>query len=154
MSDALTIRRLPTVGVPLRAPLGEQGGRIMSDAGEIAQIMSGATMQYLAYLELAGDPPQPRGNHYHAHKDERIYILTGRVVLVWQQVQGGTAHGSHRLAAGDLVTIPPYWAHAVQPLGYAQALEFAPTPFDATDRYAYDLTAALKAAIYANHPNT
>ncbi len=149
MSDALTVRRLPTVGVPLRVPLGEAGGRIMTDAGEIAQIMSGATMRYLAYLELAGDPPLPRGNHYHTRKCESLYIVAGRVVLVWQQVQGGTAHGSRLLAAGDLVTIPPYWAHAVQPLGYAQALEFAPTVFDATDRYTYDLTAALKAASHA-----
>ena len=60
-------------------PLGPQGGRILTPAGEIAQIVSGPAFKYLAYLEFKADPTVPRGHHYHGVKEEFLYISSRAV---------------------------------------------------------------------------
>lgn len=138
MLDKLTIRKLDIYTLPLERPPGEKGGRIQTRAGEIAQVVSGPAFRFLAYLEFQCPPSVARGNHYHTHKDERIYIVTGRLRATCKDIDSGETT-SIMVESGDLLHIRPRCAHVFVPLEYSQALEFAPDPFDPTDTYSYML---------------
>lgn len=133
----VSIRRLGIYTLPLSAPL-TQGGRIMTAAGELAQLVNGEAFRHLAYLEFADKPAIARGNHYHRSKDEYLYVLRGRLQATLQDI---TTHerATVIVETGDLVRIQPGCAHVYRPLSYTQALEFAPTPFDPGDTYSYVL---------------
>lgn len=140
--NAVIVRRLDIFELPLAAPLDAAGGRIQSAAGELTQIVSGPAFRHLAYLEFRVEPPKARGNHYHRQKVEYLYLIGGRLRLTYKQMETG-AGDTLIIETGDLVTLPPYWAHAMVPLVYSQALEFASVPFDPSDTYRYILEAML-----------
>jgi quercetin dioxygenase-like cupin family protein len=135
--EKVALRRLAIHTLPLAAPLDE-GGRILMPAGEVAQLVSGPTMRYLAYLEFLHQPHVVRGNHYHQHKVESLYVLRGHLHARYQDI-ATQEQAELTLEAGDLVLTHPGCAHAYRPLAYSQALEFAPTPFDPSDTYRYML---------------
>ncbi len=129
--------------LPLLHPL-VQGGRIATAAGEIAQLVSGESFRYLAYIEFAHPPGALRGNHYHLIKQESLYILRGRLQARYQDMETGQT-AELLLETGDLVQTQPGCAHAYRSLEYTQALEFAPTPFDPADSYRHVLSADIEA---------
>jgi mannose-6-phosphate isomerase-like protein (cupin superfamily) len=132
----VAIRRLATHHLPLAAPLGPEGGRLFSAAGEMAQLVSGTSFRYLAYLEFVHQPHVMRGNHYHHIKHEHLYVLAGRLRCICKDLDTGE-QAVYELAAGDLMQIQPGCAHVFVPLEYVQALEFAPQPYDPADAYPY-----------------
>jgi mannose-6-phosphate isomerase-like protein (cupin superfamily) len=134
----VALRRLATHRLPLAAPLGPEGGRIFSAAGEMAQLVSGESFRYLAYVEFVHQPHVVRGNHYHRVKDEHLYVLVGRLRCVCKDLESDE-RAVYEVAAGDLMRIQPGCAHALVPLEYTQALEFAPQPYDPADAYPYPL---------------
>jgi mannose-6-phosphate isomerase-like protein (cupin superfamily) len=136
----VAIRQLVTHHPPLAAPLGPEGGRIFSAAGELAQLVSGASFRYLAYIEFRDQPHVVRGNHYHRVKHEYVYVLVGRLRCTCADLESGE-RAAYEVAAGDIVEIAPGCAHAFVPLAYSQALEFAPQPYDPADAYHYLLEA-------------
>jgi dTDP-4-dehydrorhamnose 3,5-epimerase-like enzyme len=108
----------------------------MQPNGELAQIVSGEAFRHLAYLEFAENATIPRGNHYHNIKEEHLYVVKGTLRASFKNIDSGESLESI-LEEGSLVTVPPRWAHAYQPLMYSQAIEFANQPFDPADTHKY-----------------
>ena len=64
-----------------------------------------------------------RGGHVHQAKVEHFYILSGKGVLKWVEVESG-GKGSTILAEGDKVTILPGLAHQFEALQYLVVVEY------------------------------
>jgi dTDP-4-dehydrorhamnose 3,5-epimerase-like enzyme len=103
--------------------------------------VSGEAFRYLAYLEFLPAAGVARGNHYHLRKHEYLYVLHGHLRAYYHDIDSGQA-AEVDIATGDLIQTQPRTAHAYLPLVYSQAVEFAATPFDASDSYGYMLYAA------------
>lgn len=111
--------------------------RLLLSQGELAQFYDGEEgMRYLAFVELV--PKGVRGNHFHHHKEEWIYVISGSLSLVLEHVKS-KERGSLELRAGDLVFIPTGIAHALRTIQPGQAIEFSPSRFDPGDIHAYPL---------------
>jgi dTDP-4-dehydrorhamnose 3,5-epimerase-like enzyme len=134
MTDRFEVRRLPIVEAPI--PAG--GGRIVSTNGELAQILNGGEFRFLAFLEFFPDSPRLRGNHYHNRRTETLYVLTGRLMSRFRNLDTGETR-DYDLSRGDLVRVPPRWAHVYRPLENSSAVEMSPTVFDPDDITPYDL---------------
>ncbi len=124
----VTIRSLPLTRPPIQAG----GGRILSAAGELAQIVNGEQFCFLAYIEFRNDPPVVRGNHYHKRRTEILYVISGKLQAVYRDLDTGESM-EVILRPGDLVTIYPECAHVYYPLEYSQAIEMAATTYDPLD---------------------
>jgi dTDP-4-dehydrorhamnose 3,5-epimerase-like enzyme len=128
--------------LPVGGP-DEAERRIYSDKGEMAQIVNrtDASFRQIVYWDI--DSPRTgvdRGHHYHRQKADRMYVISGEVALLLEDLQTGEKATAH-LQAGDRVFIAPGVAHAVRSLTRAQVLEYAPDPYDPADTYPYKLTA-------------
>src|SRR5436305_10949814 len=88
---------------PPTAPNSPVLKRLKLPQGELAQFYDGDPgIRYIAYLELL--PGNPRGNHYHTHKPEWIYLLTGELSLFVEDL--GTKKGEKlTMVAGEIVRI-------------------------------------------------
>lgn len=121
------------------APPAEATGpkRLALAQGELANFHDGPDgVCYLAYLELRGGTV--RGNHWHRMKEEQVYLISGEVRLVAQEMSGGE-QVSMTLLPGDLALIAPGIAHALQVVRTGQAIEFSRTRFDASDTQRFRL---------------
>ena len=99
--------------------------------GELANFYNGEPgMRYLAFMELRVGAI--RGNHFHRKKEEWVYLISGRLLLVVQEVEASRPI-SIDLVAGDLVTIATGVAHALNPLEPGHGVEFSPALFDPAD---------------------
>ena len=135
VTEKVSVRRLPDV-VP---PIPPGGGRMISPAGELAQIVNGDPYRYLAFLEFQPDPDAPRGNHFHAVKTEHLYIVDGLVRATYRDLD--TEETTEvELTAGDLVVVQPRCAHAYVALTHSHAVEFSPLSYDPADTIAYALS--------------
>jgi mannose-6-phosphate isomerase-like protein (cupin superfamily) len=111
--------------------------RLMLPQGELAQVHDGEPgIRYLACIALL--PGAIRGNHYHKIKNEYLYIISGRVQLVVQDLASGQRE-SMSLESGDLVFIPVSIAHAFRTLEQGQGIEFSTAEFDRSDVCAFGL---------------
>ena len=112
--------------------------RLLLPQGELAQILdSEEGIHYLATFELRVGGT--RGNHYHKIKQEWIYVIQGKVVVIVQDTQT-SARATVPLAAGDLLLIPTLIAHALQPIEPGQGIEFSTARFNAEDIFPLALT--------------
>jgi hypothetical protein len=134
--EKVSVRRLPDVAPPI--PPG--GGRIITAAGELAQIVNGDPFRYLAYLEFQPNPNAPRGNHFHAEKTEHLYIVDGLVRATYRDLDTDET-AEVELCGGDLVAVQPRCAHAYVALEHSHAVEFSPLGYDPADTIAYVLQA-------------
>src|SRR5436190_13270456 len=78
-------RSLPGVqgSPPGAAPLLK---RLLLPQGELAQFYDADDgIRYIAFAELV--PDRIRGNHYHVRKEEFVYIIQGKTLLVIEDVQ-------------------------------------------------------------------
>jgi dTDP-4-dehydrorhamnose 3,5-epimerase-like enzyme len=137
MHIGITITPFATYTLPLAQPIAN-GGRIMTPAGEIAQIVRDQEFRYLAYLAFVAATKQARGNHYHQQKYEYLYVITGRLQAFFADITQGIQE-EHILETGTLLEIPPMVAHALLPLEDTQAVEFSATAYDPTDSFPYPL---------------
>lgn len=128
------MRRLPS----LDPPIPEGGGRITSEAGELAQIANGELFRFLAYIEFKPSVSTLRGNHYHQSKVEVLYIISGLLRARYRDIDTGEST-ELLLETGDLVTIAPRCAHAYLPLEYSQAIELSAEAYDPADTIRHDL---------------
>jgi len=105
--------------------------RLALPQGELAQFYDGADgIRYIAFIELlAGNS---RGNHYHKHKEEWIYLVRGELSLVLQDMDS-KEKATVPMAAGDLVKISPGVAHTLKIIQPGDAIEFSTARFDASD---------------------
>lgn len=129
--SGLAFRSLPVIHGRPATPILD-GGRIVLPAGEFAQIENGGEARFIAYLEFLVGPGRSRGSHVHARRTETLYVIRGRLGGRWAEVASG-AREERVLKAGDLVRVPPGWAHAYKALEYSQAIEHSDTPFDPGD---------------------
>ena len=105
--------------------------RLRLTQGELAQIFTGSPgIRYLAALELRSGTI--RGNHLHDRKHEFVYLISGRMEVILEEVTTG-----HRecfiCQPGDLLEIAPGIAHAYRILETGTGLEYSPQEFDAAD---------------------
>lgn len=133
MLAKVSIHTLAAYDTPPGEPLAD-GGRIMTPAGELAQIVSGRTFAYLAYLEFQHQPERGRGNHYHLLKHETLYVIKGHLWACLHDIDTGEQMETP-LQTGDMITMAPRCSHVFYPQEYTQAVEFSATPYDPTDTY-------------------
>src|ERR1041384_3574955 len=123
-------RTLPLLSAP-PSPEAPRLKRLMLPQGELAHFYDGPEgIQYLAFLDLRAGTV--RGNHYHKVKHELLYLISGEVLLVVQDLESKD-RASLSLQAGDLATIPTGIAHAIETRHAGHAIEFSPARFDAAD---------------------
>lgn len=138
LNGRVRVRRLPTYEIPLTQPI-TAGGRIITGAGEIAQILNATDIRFIAYVEFNYPSDVLRGNHYHNVREEYLYIITGGLHAVYEDSTTGE-QVDLSLAAGDLVHVQPGSAHVYMPLEYSQSLEFSPNAYDPSDTQTYVIT--------------
>jgi uncharacterized RmlC-like cupin family protein len=114
--------------------------RLLLAQGELAQFYDGPEgMRYLAFVELRVEAV--RGNHYHTIKEEWIYMISGELLLVLEDIASGM-RDQFTIACGDLAFIPTRVAHALHVRESGQAVEFSQVAFDPADSYPYPLQPA------------
>jgi quercetin dioxygenase-like cupin family protein len=123
-------RSLPVFhGPPPAGTLGPK--RLILPQGELANFYDADEgLRYGALVEMRVG--SIRGNHVHRVKEELIYVISGRLELVVQQMPEGE-RAALELVAGDLVFIATGIAHAIKPLESGLAMEFSKVRFDPTD---------------------
>jgi len=106
--------------------------RIIQERGELALIEDGETFNHLACFTLKPGPDFFRGGHVHLAKVEHFYILSGKGVLKWADVDSGVKGGAI-LAEGDKVTILPGLAHRFEAMQYLVVVEYYAGVHDPAD---------------------
>lgn len=107
--------------------------RLMLSQGELAQFYDGDDgIRYIAQIELQAG--SVRGNHYHKIKQEWIYMMSGEVTLIVEDL-ASKARESVQLDAGDLAFIQTGIVHTLQVTKSGQAIEFSTARFDPADIY-------------------
>ena len=110
----------------------------MLPQGELAQFHnSEQPIHYLAFIELRAGTQ--RGNHFHRIKQEFIYLLSGEVRLIVEEIES-KARDIVPLQTGDLVFIPTGVAHTLDVVKTGQAIEFSEARFDPADIHRYPLS--------------
>jgi dTDP-4-dehydrorhamnose 3,5-epimerase-like enzyme len=105
--------------------------RLCLPQGELAQFYNAEQgIRYIAFAELR--PDCLRGNHFHRVKEEFVYIISGQVSLVVEEIES-KSRASGTLESGDLVFIPTLIAHVFRPIQAGQAIEFSTARFDPAD---------------------
>src|SRR5690242_6831440 len=136
LSGKVTKRTLPVVQ-PSSTPDSRTLKRLMLPQGELAQFYDGAEgIRYIAQIELQAG--SVRGNHYHKVKQEWVYVMSGEVTLVLEDLESKTRE-SVPLLAGDLAFIQTGIIHALQVMKSGQAIEFSTSQFDPADIYRHKL---------------
>ena len=111
--------------------------RLLLAQGELAQFYDADEgVRYLAFIELL--PGTVRGNHFHKVKVEWIYVITGEVLLIAEDIERKRREAVP-LRTGDLATIQTGIAHALQVVQPGQAVEFSPARFDPLDIHKFPL---------------
>jgi quercetin dioxygenase-like cupin family protein len=123
-------RSLPVFHGP--PPAGTSGPkRLILPQGELANFYDADEgLRYGALIEMRVG--SIRGNHVHRVKEELIYVISGRLELVVQQMPEGE-RVALELVAGDLAFIATGIAHAIKPLESGLAMEFSKARFDPAD---------------------
>jgi hypothetical protein len=111
--------------------------RLLLPQGELAQIHdSDEGIRYLAVIEVRAG--SVRGNHYHKVKEELIYLLQGKMLVLVHDIQTN-ARASVPLQMGDLLFIQTGIAHLLQTVEPGQAIEFSRARFNPTDIFPFSL---------------
>jgi len=136
LGSKVTKRTLPLVQPPSTAD-SPTLKRLMLPQGELAQFYDGEEgIRYIAQIELQAG--SVRGNHYHKVKQEWVYMMSGEVTLIVEDLES-KARETAPLVAGDLAFIQIGVAHALQVTKSGQAIEFSAARFDPADIYRHKL---------------
>jgi len=136
--DKVQIYRLPLQ--ERLAGSANNGRRLLSSAGELAQIENGTNYSYLAYVEfkMQGDQTFPRGNHYHKNKTEFLYIAQGKLRGLFQDLETDE-FAECIVESGDLIKIEALCAHAYLAIVHTHTIEYTKGVYDPDDTYPYSL---------------
>ena len=136
LGGKVTKRALPLVQPPSTAD-SPTLKRLMLPQGELAQFYDGEEgIRYIAQIELQAG--SVRGNHYHKVKHEWVYMMSGEVTLIVEDLES-KARETALLVPGDLAFIQTGVAHALQVIKSGQAIEFSTARFDPADIYRHKL---------------
>ena len=85
---------------------------------EISRRTAGAEGIYMGVFRV---PPGGRSRpHYHANCESAVYMLGGSLEVRW----GDSLEESMRIAAGDMVYVPPHETHILHNLSETEAAEY------------------------------
>ncbi len=128
-------RSLPVFAPPL-PPSSPVLKRLKLSQGELDHFWNGEEpIRYIASLELRAGTA--RGNHYHLHKREWIYVIKGQITVLVED-PASRRHDDFVLRTGDLGVIDIGIAHVYRITSSGQAVEFSSVTFDAADVYPWD----------------
>ena len=132
LDGKVTKRTLPMVE-PSSTPDLRTLKRLMLPQGELAQFYDGEEgIRYIAQIELQAG--SVRGNHYHKLKQEWVYVMSGEVTLIAEDLETKRRE-SVQLKPGDLAFIQTEVVHVLQVTEAGQAIEFSTARFDPADIY-------------------
>lgn len=117
-------------------PAGEQRKLVTDHRGIIVQLENGLTLRHLAYIELKKDGAEPRGNHYHPNKTERLFLLFGQVKVVFEDMVTKEQEWI-LMTRGDLLIINSYVPHCYIALEDSHLIEYSEVPYRTEDSVEY-----------------
>jgi dTDP-4-dehydrorhamnose 3,5-epimerase-like enzyme len=97
--------------------------RLIQDRGELALIEDGRPFRHLGYFSLKPGQGHYRGGHYHLHKVEHFYLVSGRLRVRLADLESGEKL-ELAIETGQRVTIHPGCAHRFEALQEAQVIEY------------------------------
>lgn len=108
-------------------------GTLQTERGEIA-FLGNDDYAYENVTILEFLPLIPfRGNHYHLHKREALYLIEGELIGYFWDPETPSIRKQEPLKKGTLIEIQPGLAHAFEPLMRSLLVELSPDPFDKND---------------------
>lgn len=122
-----------------RLPLTEEFStekRHRDERGEAHLILNGPTIQRLGYITLLAGKGS-RGNHWHRHKTEGLYVVQGQARVEFVCVESAEQLVV-QLEVGDRLDIPPGLAHRLFARDEFHFVEYADQPYDPEDDIAFD----------------
>lgn len=134
MDEGFKIYKLPVYENNI--PEGEDFiSRIFTKKGELA-ILAVNEINFLAYCDFIKGR-EPRGNHYHKHKIEYLYICKGKVKVYIKKAEDSAQVNIFEVDGGTMIYIEPGYSHAVQTLENGYGFEFSPTKYNIVRKDTY-----------------
>ena len=130
MTEKIQIEELPVTDEFVRQK------RLIQDRGELALIEDGKPFQHLGYFSLKKGKGYYRGGHYHRKKVEHFYVLSGRILVRFVDLDSGE-RSQVFLEEGQRVTIYPNCAHRFEAEKEAQVIEYYNSIYDPEDDIHY-----------------
>ncbi len=131
MTEKISIQPLPVTEehLPTR--------RIVQPRGELALIEHAGEFKTLTYFSIRKGAGYFRGAHYHRKKLEHLYIIAGRLRLVFVDLDSAES-SDIEVKAGNKITIHPGCAHRLDALDEAvHVLEYFDMIHDPADDYPF-----------------
>lgn len=130
MTEKIHIEELPITDKFMRQK------RLVQERGELALIEDGMSFQHLGYFSLKKGKGYYRGGHFHRHKVEHFYIISGRIRVQFVDLDTGK-RSEVFLSEGQRVTIYPNCAHRFEAEEEAQVIEYYDSIYDPEDDIPY-----------------
>ena len=130
MTEKIQIEELPVTDEFVRQK------RLIQDRGELALIEDGKSFQHLGYFSLKKGKGYYRGGHYHRKKVEHFYVVSGRILVRFVDLDSGE-RSQVFLEEGQRVTIYPNCAHRFEAEKEAQVIEYYNSIYDPEDDIHY-----------------
>lgn len=130
MTEKIQIEELPVTDEFVRQK------RLIQDRGELALIEDGKPFQHLGYFSLKKGKGYYRGGHYHRKKVEHFYVVSGRILVRFVDLDSGE-RSQVFLEEGQRVTIYPNCAHRFEAEKEAQVIEYYNSIYDPEDDIHY-----------------
>jgi len=107
LKDKFTIETLPITKKFLREK------RLLEARGELVLLADGEEIRHITFFTLNPGPNFFRGGHFHKKKNEKFYIISGKLRIFLMDV---ATHETEiiEVTAGQKVTIFPMCAHKFQ----------------------------------------
>ena len=131
MTEKIRIQDLPITDAFLRQK------RLIQERGELALIEDGKPFRHLGYFSLKKGKGYYRGGHYHQRKVEHFYIISGKIRVLFVDLESGEK-SDVLLQAGQRVAIYPQCAHRFIALKEAQVIEYYDAHYDPEDDVPYE----------------
>jgi dTDP-4-dehydrorhamnose 3,5-epimerase-like enzyme len=130
MTEKIHIEELPITDKFMRQK------RLVQERGELALIEDGMSFQHLGYFSLKKGKGYYRGGHFHRHKVEHFYIISGRIRVQFVDLDTGK-RSEVILSEGQRATIYPNCAHRFEAEEEAQVIEYYDSIYDPEDDIPY-----------------
>ncbi|MDF2867369.1 MAG: hypothetical protein K0S11_839 [Gammaproteobacteria bacterium] len=124
------VTKLPELN-PKTSPM-PQLGSLTNSKGKTVLLSNHASYETVILLEFLPNG-ELRGNHYHQHKQELLYIIEGKLTGYFWLPEDTTTLQKFTFTPGELITVPANIAHAYQAVEKTLVLELSTTRFDPAD---------------------
>jgi dTDP-4-dehydrorhamnose 3,5-epimerase-like enzyme len=111
--------------------------RVIQPRGELALIEDGREFKHLGYFSIRKGEGFFRGGHYHKEKIEYLYIVEGRALLSYVDLES-LESSSMELKPGDKITIYPGCAHRFDALEEVRVIEYFNSIHDPSDDHPFE----------------